>query len=128
MGVEVAVLHTPPADSVWLDLGGGMEPDDVGWEAIIQAIRHTASRTSLDRRELGTHTRGKVKLAEGKRHELEVLWEGRTGQEGSPGRGAGQEMVAGDRTALEHWRGGRRPGQEVLAGGSLRVMGGPRKR
>ena len=28
------------SDSVWLDLGGGMEPDDQGWEAIIQSLRH----------------------------------------------------------------------------------------
>ena len=25
---------------MWLDLGGGMEPDDQGWEAIIQSLRH----------------------------------------------------------------------------------------
>ena len=30
-------------DSVWLDLGGGMEPDDPGWEAIIQSLRHDPS-------------------------------------------------------------------------------------
>ena len=28
------------SESVWLDLGGGMEPDDQGWEAIIQSLRH----------------------------------------------------------------------------------------
>lgn len=27
------------ADSVWLDLGGGMEPEDQGWEAVIQSLR-----------------------------------------------------------------------------------------
>ena len=88
-----------------------------------------ASNTPLDRRELGTHTRGMGRIAEGKRHELEVLWEGRTGQEEQPGRmGTDQEMLAGVRAGQEHSRGGMRLGHEVLAGGSLRVIGGPRKR
>ena len=93
------------SESVWLDLGGGMEPDDQGWEAIIQSLRHDPSLEQwVNLTRLGRwHDNATLSRADPGYRQLEVedLTEEGTSKKQKPAK---------------------------LSGGSLRVMGGPKQR